>query len=706
MASERLSDTKVVGNSLDTFVENLSTLYTRQLSIRNAEDELTFQEKVLSENLSLDDQLAYRKEQLKRASVDPSERRRIRLEIAGLTDRKEQQDFQDAYISKVTDYQSGLSSIDSVIQFLEDQRATTTDQTILNSIASKLSDAKGQKFDLSKKLLSDQTEYATNDKSVEVIDAQLARVNSARSTAILSGDDTLVATYDLQIQSLRKAKTETQVTRDLAELGALSATGATSAIGLLDALNSKIASASTSGSIQVGGVTYANLKDFWTFKRDSYLADSSNSGFFASLATESKNNINLLASQNALTVSKVSAATKTFDTLKGRQELQNFQTQLELYKQDVAQSGADALSVTIANQFTKDLDVSKAINDLTSIQNTLGVNVDDTITKIMQINAQTKNTQVGNILQAAQNAMANDPNLTPSEAIRQATAAGAGTVISPQQAANKSETQLAIDAANTAQQGLGTNDPRTTIDGGVVQIGPENTPQSSGNIPNASLTSLPNLEPGMTSEDVRTLQNYLIQQGYSIPDGATGYYGPQTTAAVAALQKSLGVDNSSGVGYFGPQTKSALTTSSSQQPSSPTVITPTPSSQQSTPNAPANPPANIDVVSLLSPAQRAQYDNLVSVGASPDAALTAARLVPANAPVPVFNNSAPTTNTNTYTPSNSTPSSSNSQGTITKSTVTDPTAGLTSKQKQQYNQLVSAGAPSDVALNAARLVPN
>lgn len=71
-----------------------------------------------------------------------------------------------------------------------------------------------------------------------------------------------------------------------------------------------------------------------------------------------------------------------------------------------------------------------------------------------------------------------------------------------------------------------------------------------------------NLQPGSTdAAAVKALQDYLVQSGYlTEAKKATGYgtYGPATTAAVAALQKDLGVDNSSGVGYFGPRTIAAI----------------------------------------------------------------------------------------------------------------------------------------------------
>ena len=69
------------------------------------------------------------------------------------------------------------------------------------------------------------------------------------------------------------------------------------------------------------------------------------------------------------------------------------------------------------------------------------------------------------------------------------------------------------------------------------------------------------LQPGATGSAVKQLQDYLVSQGYMTQAQVnTGYgtYGPQTTAAVKALQQKLGVDNSSGPGYWGPKTLAAV----------------------------------------------------------------------------------------------------------------------------------------------------
>lgn len=61
---------------------------------------------------------------------------------------------------------------------------------------------------------------------------------------------------------------------------------------------------------------------------------------------------------------------------------------------------------------------------------------------------------------------------------------------------------------------------------------------------------------GAKGADVTALQNWLIKAGYSIPAGATGYFGSQTKAAVAAYQAAKGI--SPAVGYFGPMTRASV----------------------------------------------------------------------------------------------------------------------------------------------------
>lgn len=60
------------------------------------------------------------------------------------------------------------------------------------------------------------------------------------------------------------------------------------------------------------------------------------------------------------------------------------------------------------------------------------------------------------------------------------------------------------------------------------------------------------LKVGSRGENVKTLQRYLISKGQTIRSGATGYFGPQTKAALIAWQAANGVPST---GFYGPKSE-------------------------------------------------------------------------------------------------------------------------------------------------------
>lgn len=60
--------------------------------------------------------------------------------------------------------------------------------------------------------------------------------------------------------------------------------------------------------------------------------------------------------------------------------------------------------------------------------------------------------------------------------------------------------------------------------------------------------------PNLSPAEIRSLQRALIARGYSIPAGPTGFYGAQTTAAVAAFQRDQGWTGSDADGVAGAET--------------------------------------------------------------------------------------------------------------------------------------------------------
>ncbi len=72
----------------------------------------------------------------------------------------------------------------------------------------------------------------------------------------------------------------------------------------------------------------------------------------------------------------------------------------------------------------------------------------------------------------------------------------------------------------------------------------------------ASVTFTRDLTNGSSGADVTALQDWLIKKGFTIGAGATGYFGPQTAAALAKYQASAGIVPASG--YFGPLTRAKV----------------------------------------------------------------------------------------------------------------------------------------------------
>lgn len=76
-----------------------------------------------------------------------------------------------------------------------------------------------------------------------------------------------------------------------------------------------------------------------------------------------------------------------------------------------------------------------------------------------------------------------------------------------------------------------------------------------------------NLSTGSTGDEVTRLQQVLINQGFLVIDAPTGYFGPQTAAALVLFQSANGIDP---LGIVGPATRAAL--NANVTPTVPTTV--------------------------------------------------------------------------------------------------------------------------------------
>lgn len=566
MAYERLSQSRSTGEGLDVFVQNTIQLYGRQVKIRNADEEANFFKAVIDNNLSLDDQLEYRKAQFDRVSDDKEERNRLRQEIKDLQSRIKYEKFSNTFLEKVAEVNDGVSSLDSIINWLEDQKEGENNPDILRSINTQIANKKGERFQQIQNLLTSQTNYALKDKSEDIVTAQIARVQKAKTEALLSGDETLAESYDPALDALNKALQENAVKKDLKTFAVQTIVGASSATHLLDSYNNKIATADVSQPITINGVTYASAQEYWRYTRDSYLADSSPSGFFQRLNDEVSTNLKVKNSKNILSSSDVTEAATKFNTLYGRPELQGMTSRIDASKQDAMQVGADLLSNKVVNKYNATLDLNKAMSELNTLKS-VGVNIDKALGDIIVSATNLKSQNVSDIVSTAQSLMASQPGLSPSEAVSQAIKMGAGTVLSPNELLTKTPADLAKGIATSVENQSNTQDPRLTVT-------PPNSGILPGNTPTAPQT------PTSTSP-ASTTGSYTIKSGDTLSAIAAKY---GTTVAQLTSLNSIADPNKI---YAGQTLKLPSQPAPTNPAPAPIQTNPTPTTPTPTPVAPA-----------------------------------------------------------------------------------------------------------------------
>jgi len=450
MAYERLSEKKIIATNLGSFIQSQIVLLKLNAIRRNLEDEVKFNEAVLSGNLSLEQQLKYRRDQLKRVSKgDLEERRRIRIEIAGLKGRIKAKEFEDEFLSELTEYNSGIQSIDETIAWLEQKRSSNTNEDIDRKIRDNLNSFKAKKYEQQQAVLASQTEYAKNNKTESVLTKQIERVNDARIEAIESGNDDYAALLDLQLQGLNTAITESKITSALTDMSVNTITGQSSA-SMLDTLNSVMENGDGNIPITVGGQKYDSEKEFWNFKRTEYLNDRSANGFFGRYQQELMEKVEYKNIKGVLHNDSLRDVKNWYDTLKDRPELADYIERIEKDQQTALKAAADLRANSIINEFAIKSDAKKAISDLAYIQDTYGIDMTTNYQKVVMSAAKEKESQVREILASMEQIMKNT-GVSSQAALTQAIKSGAGASFSAEELATQKASDIITGAGEKAE---------------------------------------------------------------------------------------------------------------------------------------------------------------------------------------------------------------------------------------------------------------
>jgi len=462
MAYEKLNQKKKIAINLGTFIESQLLLISQNRVRKNLVDEQKFNKAVLEDNLSLDQQIAFRDNQLKGVEAgDREERLRLKNEISSLKDRKEQEDFTNKYIEELTRLNAGVQSIDTTLSWLRNTLNNTTDQTIKSSIKENISTLESKLYEQRKTALQYNTTYAAESKDMEIIDKQKTKINDAKVEAINAGNDDYAALLDLQLQSLNKAGAEASINKVLLNMSLTTMTG-NSATALLNDFNSQLEQADKNTPITVGGIKYESASQFWEAKRGEYLNDRSENGFFNRYQSELNDKVTYKSTRNILSNDALKDVSTWYDTLKERPELTDYLERIDQDKQKSLTSTAELRGSNILNNFALNLDANNALKELAYIQDTYGVDQSLNYQKIVSSAAKEKQDQVSQILSTMSSIMSSNPGMTSQQAMETAIKSGAGATVTPEELATKKASDIVTGLSDTAQkQEFGDTSPLT-----------------------------------------------------------------------------------------------------------------------------------------------------------------------------------------------------------------------------------------------------
>jgi len=417
---------------------------------RNMEDETRFQELVLENDLSLQDQLKYRQQQLKRVRAgNKEEKRKIREEIAFTKNLIQQEEYADAFRIQVDNLSSGMQSIDATLNWLTDRLAKTTDSANKTKIRNSISELKTAKYTQQQNTLSAQTKYAEEDQGEEVIGKQLEKLNLARVDAVTAGNEDYAAALDLQIQSLNKVKYESGIKRDMLNLSASTMNGQSS-LALLNSLNDKIETADGSVPIMINGQRYESAKQFWEGTRTEYLSDRTANGFFGRYKSELSEKMVYKDTSGILTNNSLSDVTAWYDTIKDRPELIDYQERINTDEMAEKKTVATSITTTLMNQAEVTNDYSTVTNNIGYIQDKYGIDLSAEANIVKAKAAQIEMGREKSIEEAVYSYLQANPGATYAEAQAEAEKIGAADVYTPEEYATKGGEEIFKERADAA----------------------------------------------------------------------------------------------------------------------------------------------------------------------------------------------------------------------------------------------------------------
>ena len=381
---------KNISINLGTLIQNKKAQIGIVKNRVRAKKEADFLRKVQDEGLSYEEQKTFYKNLLKeeyeKSGVRDDEYiSEIRNAISSYSKIIRAERFYNAYRISFEELKTSKKNIDEHIEFLERQLASSVDIDLSISegglgIRDAISAAKQAKFTIQSSILTNKVNLALKDTRRSSVINITNQINDARNKALVSGDDELVSSYDIQLQSLNSQLQMISINDSVHDFELKMMDKPFTSTEFLDELSSQFENADESGiPVNLNGVLYNDVKDYWSRQLNNYIENN----FFKFLDIENEDKINSANKKLTPTMERnLKEINDNINNLKNNPYLENYQDKIENSRLTAITSGVEKFGDKVVRDYneglmgdTSDKNASNAISKLNQLNKKYGVDV-------------------------------------------------------------------------------------------------------------------------------------------------------------------------------------------------------------------------------------------------------------------------------------------------------------------------------------------
>lgn len=364
-----------------------------------ARKEAEFQRAIAS-GLSYEEQISMRESQLKEEKESSfSDFEYISSLEKSVADTKKLSRFnkyRTRYAESLGELSAGKINEEQYLSVLRNQLSGVDDPELRLEIQGDVTAAEGRVKTYKDTILSNQVKKAKYDGTRAALTEVIARVNTARAQASISGNEDEATAYDETLSALQSQLSSVGIQDSITDFQVRSSTRGTSPVEKLNYINSEIQKSDSNTPIKIGDRSYTSAQQFWSLERDNFLAGSSQifGNFFDELKVHVKNTVDSDAVKFGYpTQSVLDDALQTFNELRAKPELAPFVNRLDITRATVMSEGIDkyANQLIVTSQGTSDFSFKQADAEIQKIGTKYGVDMTARRVQLQNLSLSDKN---------------------------------------------------------------------------------------------------------------------------------------------------------------------------------------------------------------------------------------------------------------------------------------------------------------------------